>query len=67
MATYMIHDPLFKVLIFQFHLSQENLWVVMLSVVLTFIFSVLLTLLVERPFYNYCNAQKRETKPLLLL
>ena len=67
MAIYMIHDPIIKVLIFQFHLSQEKLWVVMLSVGLTLIFSVILTILVERPFYNYCNAKKSETKPLLLL
>ena len=67
MAIYMIHDPLIKVLIFQFQLSQENLWVVMLSVSLTLTLSVVLSLLVEKPFYNYCNAQKKETEPLLLL
>ena len=67
MAIYMIHDPLMKVLIFQFYLSQENLLVVMLSAGLTLIFSVFLTILVERPLYNYCNTKKKETKPLLLL
>ena len=67
MATYMIHDPVIKVLIFQFHLSQEKVWVVTLSAALTFMFSVLLTLLVEKPLYNYCNAKKGESKPLLLM
>ena len=65
MALYMIHDPIIKVMIFRFYLSQDVVLEQMFCVMLTLILSVILTRLVERPFYNYCHS--KPTQPLLQL
>ena len=57
MAIYMVHDPILKILIFQFSLWQEKISTELLSLSLTIVTSVIATYLVEKPFYNWVTSK----------
>ena len=59
LAIYLLHDPIFRLFIFQLSWSQEEFLTVVVAAGLTMFAAVILTDLVELPFRNWMRERKK--------
>ena len=62
MGIFMLHDPVFKYVIFNLNLLQDEGPTIIACIVLTLIGAVLMKHLIENPIYYYCFYQTKSKK-----